>query len=231
MICWLKGKKIDAWSTGSKSGAVVSCGGIGYEVQLLPRDQAKNKELEEITLWIHQIFREDSFYLFGFIDKKERNLFRKLIKINGIGPQSAISLLDKYIFNELVEAIRNSDISKLTKASGIGKKIAERLTIELRDKLDEFNQSSSQKTRLLASSMPNDEAKDADIKNELISILAGLNYEEFEIIQAINAVSTEIQQANTASKLEVETQKADTKDLYLKRALVWLSQDVSSKGT
>lgn len=93
MIGWLKGEKIDVWGNGSRSGVIIACSGVGYEVQTLCRNQSKINESKELTLWIHQVQREDGSSLIGFLEKSDRNFFRKLISVNGIGPQLAISLV------------------------------------------------------------------------------------------------------------------------------------------
>ena len=141
MIGWLKGEKIQAWKNGPRSGVIVSCSGIGYEVQTLFRNQEKISSSKELVLWVHQVQREDGSSLIGFLEKLDRDFFRKLISINGIGPQLAISLLDKKEAHELIFAITNKDIKLLTSCPGVGKRIAERLVIELQSKLEEFTTS------------------------------------------------------------------------------------------
>ena len=79
MIGWLKGEKIDTWENGSKTGLILSCSGVGYEVQVLKRNLELKHDSKEITLWTHQIQRENGNFLIGFIEKSDRDLFRKLI--------------------------------------------------------------------------------------------------------------------------------------------------------
>lgn len=92
----------------------------------------------EVTLLTHLSVREDAHTLFGFIDKHERSLFRSLIKVNGIGPKLALTILSSIDSHEFVTAIRSNDLTRLVKLPGIGKKTAERLLIEMADKLDEW---------------------------------------------------------------------------------------------
>tara|TARA_Y100001968_G_scaffold25638_1_gene20053 strand:+ start:3464 stop:4126 length:663 start_codon:yes stop_codon:yes gene_type:complete len=220
MIGWLNGKPIDTWQKGIKKFVLISCNSIGYEVQLLPRSHQLINEQLDISLWIHQVYREEEIILFGFHEKSERNFFRKLIEVNGIGPQIAISLLDMYKFNELLVAIQNKDIKKLTNASGIGKRIAERLVIELQGKLNEFDEVIIKSEEDIG--YFDKEDRNYENKEELKTILKDLNYEEVEIIKAINAIYKRNPLADSP--------KEDF-DSYLKEALVWLSQDLSRKGS
>ncbi len=115
----------------------VDVNGIGYEIDVpmstlyqLPATGA------EITLYTQLIVREDAQLLYGFATEAERALFRQLIKISGIGARTALSVLSGLSVAELREAVRGQDIARMTKIPGIGKKTAERLLLELRDRLD-----------------------------------------------------------------------------------------------
>ena len=138
MICWLKGKLIQNWHISSRKGVVINVGGIGYEVQLLSKQIVTIDKTIEKEFWIHQITREDCTNLYGFNEINERDLFRKIISVNGIGPQIGMALLDDLEVNQLVNAIENNDVNLLTKSQGIGKRIAERLIVELKNKLQQF---------------------------------------------------------------------------------------------
>jgi Holliday junction DNA helicase RuvA len=115
---------------------IVSCNGVGYEIDVpmstfypLPRTG------EEVTLLTHMVVREDAHLLFGFITAQERAAFRQLLKISGVGPKVALSVLSGLSVDDLASAIAAEDAGRLTKIPGIGKKTAERLVLELRDKL------------------------------------------------------------------------------------------------
>ena len=100
MISWITGEIIDTWIKTKKFYVLINCQGIGYEVQIIEnfkKDLDKNK----ITLWIHQIKREDSDLLFGFIDKGNRDFFRDLLQVKGIGPQIGMTLLNKYDLSQI----------------------------------------------------------------------------------------------------------------------------------
>ena len=115
---------------------VVSCQGVGYEIGVpmstyypLPRTG------EEVSLLTHMVVREDAHLLFGFLTGAERSAFRELLKISGVGPKVALAVLSGLSVDDLAAAVEDGDSGRLTKIPGIGKKTAERLVLELRDKL------------------------------------------------------------------------------------------------
>ena len=115
---------------------IVMCNGVGYEIDVpmstfypLPRTG------EEVTLLTHMVVREDAHLLFGFVTAGERSAFRQLLKISGVGPKVALSVLSGLSVEDLADAVAAEDAGRLTKIPGIGKKTAERLVLELRDKL------------------------------------------------------------------------------------------------
>ena len=223
MISWLQGKRIDNWQQSQKQGIVLDCTGVGYEVQLLPRQLALACSVEELTLWIHHVKREDGDSLYGFTAKAERDLFRKLIAVNGVGPQIAMALLEENQVDELISAIIGEDIPTLTKAQGIGKRTAERLSIELRHTLNKLNG--------LRNSLTTTEDKqfqspsiESSILLELQGTLKALGYEDIEINRAIQKVAT-----NNPIKEHPQEQvsRANSKDFegLLKASLIWLSNE------
>src|SRR5262249_55968520 len=116
---------------------VVDVGGVGYEVDV-PMSTFYNLPATgaEIALYTHLAVREDAHQLFGFATEAERHAFRQLLKISGVGARTALSVLSGLSVSDLREAVVNQDSGRLTKVPGIGKKTAERLLLELRDKLD-----------------------------------------------------------------------------------------------
>ena len=121
----------------SDGGLVVDVGGVGYEVTapLGSVGRAKREADGRALFFIHTHVREDAFTLFGFADDTDREAFRALISVSSIGPKTAIGILSALPTAELAHAIANKELSKLTSVSGVGKKTAERLVLELRDKL------------------------------------------------------------------------------------------------
>lgn len=118
-------------------GLVVDVAGVGYEVvaPLGTVGRAKRTDDGRALFFIHTHVREDAFTLFGFADDTDREAFRALISVSSIGPKTAIAILSALPTAELAHAIANKELSKLTQVSGVGKKTAERLVLELRDKL------------------------------------------------------------------------------------------------
>ena len=117
--------------------AIVECGGVGYEVVIPVSTFTGLPDAgHEVTLRIHTHVREDAIQLFGFATLAEKALFERLIGVSGIGPKLAITVLSGIPAAALVETIRTSDVQKLTRVPGIGKKTAERIVLELRDKVE-----------------------------------------------------------------------------------------------
>tara|TARA_B100000212_G_scaffold306142_1_gene254539 strand:- start:105 stop:767 length:663 start_codon:yes stop_codon:yes gene_type:complete len=134
LISWIRGEIIDTWNKTKKFYVLINCQGLGYEVQILESlkiDLDKNL----ITLWIHQIKREDSDFLFGFKDKGKRDFFRDLLQVKGIGPQIGMALLNKYDLNEIFNSVRNNNNELFKSIPGIGQKMTERLILELKNKI------------------------------------------------------------------------------------------------
>lgn len=135
MIAHLRGRLLSK----SPNEAVIECAGVGYGVTIsvatftsLPAEGA------ETSLHIYTHVREDQLALFGFSETQEKRLFEKLLTISGIGPKLAITVLSGIAADRLVTAIRSGDHASLTKIPGIGKKTAERVVLELKDKLDDM---------------------------------------------------------------------------------------------
>jgi Holliday junction DNA helicase RuvA len=121
----------------SPNAVVVECGGVGYELAISVSTFTElAAEGKEVKLHVHTHVREDALLLFGFVEMAEKRLFEKLLTISGIGPKLAITVLSGISAERLVGAIRGGDHATLTKIPGIGKKTAERVVLELKDKLD-----------------------------------------------------------------------------------------------
>lgn len=115
---------------------VVETGGVGYDVTIsVPTFSDLPGVGSEVALHIHTHVREDLIALYGFLRPAEKRLFEKLITVSGIGPKLAITILSGMAADEMVGAIRGNDVARLTRIPGIGKKTAERMVLELRDKL------------------------------------------------------------------------------------------------
>lgn len=133
MYKYLKGKLVEV----EEKSVVVEVGGVGYIVGMGAGNMNKliKKIDKEIVIWTFMRLTEEEIQLFGFLDKEQVSLFKKLISVSGVGPKSALSIMDLGTVNDLLGAIETADASFLSKASGIGKKTAQRLIVELRGKL------------------------------------------------------------------------------------------------
>jgi Holliday junction DNA helicase RuvA len=114
--------------------------GVGYEIDAPMSTFYRLPEVgQEVTLYTHLAVREDAHQLYGFYTKEEKTLFRTLLKVNGVGPRLALTILSSAEPDQFVRNIMNNDTASLTRMPGVGKKTAERLIIEMRDKLAEWN--------------------------------------------------------------------------------------------
>ena len=221
MICWLKGKLIQNWHISSRKGVVINVGGIGYEVQLLSKQIVIEDKTIEKEFWIHQITREDCTNLYGFNEINERDLFRKIISVNGIGPQIGMALLDDLEVNQLVNAIENNDVNLLTKSQGIGKRIAERLIVELKNKLQQFIDN---KETYISNNKSNTSFYFEQYLDEIKSILNSLGYMESEIIDSIKLITTNKKEITVLINSLSAEEKTELMDKHLKKILLKLSQ-------
>ena len=119
---------------------LVETGGVGYEVHVPMTTLFRLPDIgSEVRLYTHFVVRDDAQLLYGFADTKERSLFRTLIRVNGIGPRMALTLMSGMDSDEFVRCIQDEDINALIKLPGIGRKTAQRLVIEVRDRLSEWD--------------------------------------------------------------------------------------------
>ena len=217
MISWLKGEIVNVWQISNKKGIVLNIGGVGYEIQLLSKQISKSEDITEIELWIHQIDREDGTNLYGFIELNQRDLFREIISVNGIGPQIGMAMLDDFEVVQLVNIIENNESNLLTKTQGVGKRIAERLIVELRNKLQRF----IDKNEIKNSSDSNQFSKYID---EICSILNSLGYIDNEIKDSIKIITTNEKENSLLLNTLSAQEKAELMDKHLKEILMILSE-------
>jgi len=135
MIAHIRGKLISK----HPNQAIVEAGGVGYDVTIsIPTFSGLPSLGSEISLFIYTHVREDALSLFGFLRAEDKQLFEKLLSVSGIGPKLAITILSGMPADNMVAAIKSNNVAALTRIPGIGKKTAERMVLELRDKLDSF---------------------------------------------------------------------------------------------
>jgi len=173
MIAHLRGRLLSK----HPNQAVVEAGGVGYDVTIsVPTFSELPGTGSEVALHIHTHVREDSIALFGFVRPKEKQLFERLIGVSGIGPKLGITILSGMSADEMVGAIRGNDVARLTRIPGIGKKTAERMVLELRDKLENFGTAPP-----VAAASP--------VEEDVISALVNLGYQRPASERALAAVT------------------------------------------
>lgn len=163
---------------------VVETHGVGYDVTIsVPTFSELPATGAEVALHIHTHVREDALSLYGFLRLSEKHLFEKLLTVSGIGPKLAITILSGMPADEMVGAIRGADVARLTRIPGIGKKTAERMVLELRDKLPNVG---APETSVPAAS---------PVEEDVLSALVNLGYQRLSAEKALQvaAKSTKLQ--------------------------------------
>ena len=141
---------------------------------------------EPITLHTHLVVREDAQLLYGFIGKRDRDFFRELIRLNGVGPKLALALMSSLEVDELVRAVSAQDTSALTKVPGVGKKTAERLLVELKDRFKAWEVVPSMFA--LVPNQPDAPVQVASAESDAVSALISLGYKPQEASKAVSAI-------------------------------------------
>ncbi len=184
----------------------VDAGGVGYDMQINPRSLNELPALgDSVQIFTHLQSREDLQVLFGFISRAERDLFRLLISVSGIGPQMGMALLDTLGINELIQSVVNGNARVLSRTPGVGNKTAERIILELKTKLSEWRQHSG----IVAPTG----GPVSGVQEDVEMMLMALGYTNSEISKALVAVGS----SKALSKSE------DT-EAWIREAIAWLSR-------
>jgi holliday junction DNA helicase RuvA len=163
MIAHLRGKLLAK----HPNQVIVETAGVGYDVTIsVPTFSDLPEVGADVALYIHTHVREDAIALYGFLHSSEKALFEKLITVSGIGPKLAITILSGMAADEMVGAIRGNDVARLTRIPGIGKKTAERMVLELRDKLPEASPAAAPKVAAMGAT-----------EEDVLSALVNLGYQ------------------------------------------------------
>jgi Holliday junction DNA helicase RuvA len=189
MIGWLQGQLTHPWQQDKRFGLMLVCQGVGYDVQVSQRQwQQLPAEGSALSLHIHHAIREDAWILYGFGERHERDLFRELVAVSGVGPQMGLGLLGVLDPSELVQAIVQADLRRLCQAPGVGKRTAERLAVELRTRLQQrfLGQLEGKDD---SDPLENGPLLPAAGRDEVQLTLAALGYEALEIHRALRAVA------------------------------------------
>lgn len=184
MIAYLSGKLLEKQA----NTVIVDVGGVGYEVSIpLSTFYELGDVGSDISLRIYTHVREDAIQLFGFKSLRERDLYLKLISVQGIGAKSGIGMLSGMNADEIILAIRTNDLARLKSIPGVGLKTAERLVIELRDKVGEFSKGvTSSLDTVSADSLPAD-----DVFEDALSALVNLGYQRSPAEKALKQAAQE----------------------------------------
>jgi Holliday junction DNA helicase RuvA len=179
MIAHLRGEAVltgDRW-------VVIDVGGIGYQVQVTqPELQKISTSREKVKLFTHMAVREDAITLYGFLHHSELEMFRILIGVSGIGPQTAMNLLSQIGIEDFAIAILNEDEKALTRISGIGAKSAKRLILELRDKMKKISETM----------VCGEVGKAGPAVHDAVSALVSLGFCEKDSREAVNTASVQL---------------------------------------
>src|SRR5271154_7538564 len=166
------------------NSVLVDVGGVGYVVAVSLSTYAAMGEMQtEVSLLIHTHVREDSLALYGFISAREKQLFEMLISASGVGPSLALKILSGMSVEELVPAIRGNDLARLTKIPGVGRKTAERMVVELKDRLDAISAEVMMKPAVASAGGA------TDVEADVVSALVNLGYDARAAEEAVKAAA------------------------------------------
>ncbi|MGL5082424.1 MAG: Holliday junction branch migration protein RuvA [Microcoleaceae cyanobacterium] len=210
MIGYLKGKITEIQKiSNTKVILILEANHIGYEIQIVPRLIQDLPEFgESIQIFTHLQVREDQMVLYGFSSTAERDLFRQLTSVSGIGTQLSIALLDTLGLQNLVQAIVSGNTRVLSKTPGVGVKTAERISLELKTKLSEWRQQAGLPKTSTTQLTP-------EIQEDIEMTLLALGYTGSEVMQALQAISQNKQL----------TQNTPTEE-WIRSAISWLGENV-----
>jgi len=167
---------------------ILDVNGVGYELEVPMTTLYRLPSTgEPVTLHTHLVVREDAHLLYGFFEKRERELFRELIRLNGVGPKLALALMSGLEVDELVRCVQAQDTSTLVKIPGVGKKTAERLLVELKDRFKAWETMPSISTLVVEPL----KAAASSAENDALSALISLGFKPQEASRAVAAIKEE----------------------------------------
>ncbi|QLC74304.1 Holliday junction branch migration protein RuvA [Pseudomonas sp. LPB0260] len=168
---------------------MVDVNGLGYELEVPMTTLYRLPAVgESLTLHTHLVVREDAHLLYGFFEKRERELFRELIRLNGVGPKLALALMSGLEVDELVRCVQAQDTSALVRVPGVGKKTAERLLVELKGRFKAWEAVPGMATLVVE---PQGIAAVSSAENDAVSALISLGYKPQEASRAVSAIKEE----------------------------------------
>ncbi|CAN7180725.1 Holliday junction branch migration protein RuvA [Pseudomonas sp. LjRoot71] len=165
---------------------IIDINGLGYELEVPMTTLYRLPAVgEPLILHTHLVVREDAHLLYGFFEKRERELFRELIRLNGVGPKLALALMSGLEVDELVRCVQAQDTSVLVKIPGVGKKTAERLLVELKDRFKAWETVPGMSTLVVE---PRGASAVTSAENDAVSALISLGYKPQEASRAVSAI-------------------------------------------
>ena len=171
---------------------LLNVNGVGYEVDTPLSTFCQLQKGQKVTLWTHLTVREDAQLLYGFLDAQEKTIFRTLLKVNGVGPRMALGILSTLSIDLLIHTVENEDINTLIKVPGVGRKTAERLMIELRDRFKTLASGSTAVNSTTTQIQFNSNSPVAEAE----AALQSLGYKPVEAQKLINAVKADFTEAS-----------------------------------
>lgn len=177
---------------------LIDCHGVGYEADVSMTTYYQLPEVgEQISIWTHLQIKEDAHTLIGFSSEQERKLFRQLIRVNGVGPKMALTILSGIDNQEFAVCVSQGDVATLTRLPGVGKKTAERLIIEMRDKVEEFSNASA--AAIYAEI--NSAGTAVSFRSEAIEALQALGYKPQDAEKMVKQTEAVLGEVDSASSL------------------------------
>ena len=181
---------------------VVEANGVGYEIEASMQTFYRLPALSsQVKVYTHFVVREDAQLLFGFFDRKERTLFRTLIKTNGVGPKMAIAILSGMSSDEFASCIGSEDATRLTKIPGVGKKTAERLVVELKDKIAALGLDESTDFELTGTQLPSATQSINGYIDDAQSALVALGYKPVIASKAVASAQKQLSNIDSSEAL------------------------------
>ncbi len=173
MLDYVKGKVTEL----NPANIVVEVNGVGYFINISLNTYSKLSEQKEVKIYIHEVIREDVYDLYGFYSKEERDIYRKLISVSGVGPSTARVMLSSLDVSEIYNAIASGDVNTIKSVKGIGLKTAQRVIVDLKDKIKDVEEN----IEIFA-------LKDNTIQEEALSALIMLGFNKKQAEKAVSKI-------------------------------------------
>ena len=201
MYDYINGKYIYKTSSSKGFYATVEAGGIGYSLEIMPRDfQNLPEENSPVKMYTVLLHKEDKMGLCGFLRREERDMFNVLTSVSGVGSKMALILLNSFSVKNLVNLVLDNDYKSLTQAKGVGPKLAQKIVLELKDKLNSYKDSAID----TASANKNLNFDNQNVEDAKL-VLVSLGYENKEIKSALENTLNNIPQNSSAEEILKKT--------------------------